>query len=103
MSNITILYEVGENETGNGLTKTEAMWCKNGTWITNPKVVRGGRALQEQKALLEAAADKCPPYRTDIYPPDIKLSKMSPSAALLSFLNLLHNLIIRFLIQAVEK
>lgn len=76
---------------------------QNGTKITNPKVVRGGRALQEQKALLEAAADKRPPYWAAVYPPEIKLSKMPPSAALLSFLNLLHNLIIRFLIQAVEK
>ena len=36
---------------------------------------RARLALQEQKALPKAGADKCPPYRADICPPEIEIEK----------------------------
>ena len=36
---------------------------------------RARLALQEQKALPQTGADKCPPYRADICPPEIEIKK----------------------------
>ena len=36
---------------------------------------RARLALQEQKALPQTGADKCPPYRADICPPEIEIEK----------------------------
>ena len=36
---------------------------------------RARLALQEQKALPKAGADKCPPYQADICPPEIEIEK----------------------------